>query len=176
MTGLKGRVLFNCGVIALSFSFAYPSAGQRPGGVRSECSDHRGTFCFTNVGLTIEQRDVNHPHIRTLRVYAVRSEDQAVFLSYPKRCETLYANEGRLTGFSSYKLFEDRAYIEIVYSLRTDGRCPLTVLAPSSLEDPSLLGLSLVLGVTRVCHDRPCIGPTLMAALPDKITDWWFSL
>jgi hypothetical protein len=138
----------------------------------NNCIVAQRAFCILDAGM--EVREVVRGGYTQITVYAGHSPEQAATVSFPQQCATSRAALPHLVGYSAYDPREGRIYLTLIFKI--NDRCSLTVSAPSFLDrESSLMGLSIVLGLVRICERRPCSGRSLIDAVPQRLRRSWFS-
>lgn len=158
--------------ILLSFLLATtpPVAFESP--ISPNCAIDGGAFCILDAGM--ELRELSQSGETRITIYPSHSFGQAATVSFSSRCRGSSAISPRLGGYSPYNSNRGRVYLTLIFEL--SDSCTLTVSAPSYLDqDNSLMGLSLVLGLVRLCEERPCSGRRLMDIVPQRLRRSWFS-
>lgn len=136
------------------------------------CAIDRGAFCILDAGMEI--REQSHSGETQITIYPGHSPEQAATVTFTSQCRWSRAASPHLTGYSAYDPREGRIYLTI--SIKISDRCSLTVSAPSFLDrESSLMGLSIALGLVRLCEERPCSGPSLMKVIPQRLRRSWFA-
>jgi hypothetical protein len=140
--------------------------------VRSCAIDH-GAFCVLDAGM--EVREASRSGETQITVHPGHSPEQAATVAFPTvQCRRSLAHSPHLAGYSAYDPRDGRIYMKLIFKL--SGTCSLTVSAPSFLDrESSLMGLSIILGLVRLCEERPCSGSRLMDLIPDRLSRSWFS-
>lgn len=159
--------------ILLSYLLALAPSGTAPESpISPECVIDRGAFCVLDAGM--EVRELSRSGETQISIYPGHSPEQAATISFPSQCRGSSAASPRLVGYSPYNPDEGRIYLTLIF--RASNGCFLTVSAPSYLDrESSLMGLSLVLGLVRLCEERPCSGVRLMDVVPHRLRRSWFS-
>jgi hypothetical protein len=136
------------------------------------CAIDRGVFCVLDAGM--EVRELSQSGETRITIYPGHSPEQAATVSFPDRCRGSRATSPHLAGYSPYDPDGGRIYLTLL--VEVSDECFLTVSAPSYLDrESSLMGLSIVLGLVRLCEERPCSGARLMDVVPQRLRDNWFS-
>ena len=136
------------------------------------CAIDRGAFCILDAGM--ELRELSRSGETRITIYPGHSPEQAATVTFPGQCRRSRPASPHLAGYSAYDPKEGRIYLTLLFKVG-DG-CVLTVSAPSFLDrESSLMGLSIALGLVRLCEERPCSGARLVDVVPERLSRSWFS-
>jgi hypothetical protein len=144
--------------------------GESP--TNPDCAAIYGAFCIVDAGMNVDS--ALHNGGTRLTIYAWHSPEQAARLSFSNQCLGLSNASPRLVGYSPYDPADGRIYLTLIF--KVNDECFLTLSAPSFLDRESNLGgLSISLGLVRLCQERPCSGTRLMDVVPMRFHRAWFS-
>ena len=139
--------------------------------IAPNCALRQGPICVRDAGLEVERTHSDHG-VR-IAVYAAHSPEQTAFIYVPNNCRRETVNSIHLAGVDPHILDGGRIFLELTFQVNRN--CFIKLAAPSYLDrEDNLMGLSLSLGLVRVCQRQPCLGVNMMDIVPARLRRTWF--